>query len=72
MSDLSHQDQASLDRWSERLTAAAELRWRETRSPELTDALESTARILARLDGVDLAPDVEPDFIVPIGTANRD
>jgi len=70
VSTISDRDQARLNRWRERLTAAADLRWRETRSPELANALESTARILAGLDSVHLAPDVEPDFVVSIGAAN--
>ncbi|MGH2459730.1 MAG: hypothetical protein ACRDIY_12775 [Chloroflexota bacterium] len=62
---------ATIEQWRERLTAAARSRWPESRLPELANAIESAARVLARLDAVHLAPDQGPDSVVPIGSANH-
>jgi len=67
---VSDQSDPRIEHWREHLIAAAERRWPAERSSELSDMVESTARILARLDDVRLAPDLEPDFVASIGPAD--
>ncbi len=51
-------------RLKHQLSAQAEVWWGVERLQELIDSVDSTARILAHLGAVDLAPDdAEPDFI---------